>query len=179
MTVIHTKLICCTLVLLFLYAGFILPQSAAADHLSAPEHYITMEFDLQNNSFQANSRINLPPGTSLHLDLSHLSVSRIIINGQPATSGPDNDTLDIQPSAKEQEILLTYSKTITPGTSPYDIISETGITLIDNWYPVANQEMFFKLTAYIPENFEAVSEADEIITFQVENRNQVNIVSGK
>jgi uncharacterized iron-regulated protein len=174
MTVKHSQHFCYViLVILFLNLFFLKAQHTEAGHLTAPSHYLSMEFDLQSNILRANSRIELPPGVGLHLDLSSLNVSRIIINGQPAESGQDNNYLDVLSSPKDQEILITYSKEIQPGSSGYNMISDTGITLIDSWYPLANHEMFFKLTAHIPVTFEAVSEAEEIIDFQINDTKQV------
>ena len=152
----------------------LLPWSAGAGPLTAPVHYISMEFALQSSMLRANSRIELPAGVSLRLDLSSLNVSQVIINGQPAEFPETGNTyLDIQSSPKDQEILISYSKEITPGSSPSNMISETGITLLDRWYPVADHEMFFRLTAHIPVNFEAVSEAEEIISFLINDSKQV------
>ena len=174
MTVKHTQRFCYVILGVLLVNTVLLnTRHAAADHLNAPSHYISMEFDLQSKSLRANSRIELPAGLSLHLDLSSLTVSRLIINGQPADSDQNSNYLDMPSSPKDQEILITYSKEILPGSSRHNIINETGITLIDRWYPLADHEMFFKLTAHIPENFEAISEADEIITFQVNDTKQV------
>ncbi|KPK23794.1 MAG: hypothetical protein AMJ61_15085 [Desulfobacterales bacterium SG8_35_2] len=152
----------------------LLAWSAGAGPLTAPVHYISMEFALQSHTLRANSRIELPAGVSLHLDLSSLNVSQVIINDQPADlPQADQPYLDLQSSSKDQEILITYSKEITPGSSPSNMISETGITLLDRWYPLADHEMFFKLTAHIPVNFESVSEAEEIIAFQINDTKQV------
>ncbi|MFC1844789.1 M1 family metallopeptidase, partial [Thermodesulfobacteriota bacterium] len=146
---------------------------ARADHLSAPVHHISMGFDLETNSYSANSRIELPAGVGLQLNLSGLNVSRILVNGQPGETTPESYYLDIQKSSKEQEILITYNSEIQPDYASYNMISKTGIALLDHWHPVADREMIFKLTVEIPDDFEAVSEADEIITFQVDNKKQV------
>jgi len=174
MTVKHTKRFCHIILLaLLLVLGLLCSKAALADHLTAPVHYISMEFELASNSLRANSRIDLPAGVSLHLDLASLQVSQIMINGRPADVNLANPYLDIPASLKEQQILITYSKEIASGSSPYNLISEAGITLIDSWYPLADHEMFFKLTAHIPAEFEAISEADEIIAFQIGDRKQV------
>lgn len=152
---------------------FWLPSGEAA-HITTPVHHITMEFDLPSNSLSANSRIELPSGIPLTLDLSYLDVSRIIINGQQTEINQGNNYIDIPASSDDQEILISYSKEIHPGSTPYSIISESGIALAGNFYPEADQEMLFKLTAHIPLNFEAISEADEIISFQTDNKKQVS-----
>jgi uncharacterized iron-regulated protein len=174
MTLKHTQRFF-SVILVALLVNTILSKTlhAEAGHLNAPSHYISMEFDLQSNTLRANSRIELPAGLNLNLDLSSLNVSRIMINGQPADSGRGNNYLDLPSSSKDQEILITYSKEIQPGSSGYNMISETGITLIDSWYPLADHEMLFKLTAHIPVKFEAISEAEEIIAFQINDSKQV------
>ncbi|MGB6971767.1 MAG: ChaN family lipoprotein [Desulfobulbales bacterium] len=174
MNVKHMHRFCYVILLAhFLNIGFSTPLPAEAGLLTAPVHYISMEFDLQSNSLTATSRIELPAGLNLHLSMSHLNVSRIIINGQPAEAGPGNDALDIPSSSSEQEIVLTYSKEIPPDSSTGNMISQAGITLIGNWYPVADHDMLFKLTAHIPIAFEAISEADEIIAFLINDKKQV------
>ena len=159
--------------ILLLSLQLFLSQPARADHLSAPVHHISMEFDLETNSYSANSRIELPAGVGLQLNLSGLNVSRILVNGQPTETTPESYYLDIHESSKEQEILITYNSEILPDSASYNMISKTGIALSGQWHPVADREMIFKLTAVIPDDFEAVSEADEIITFQVDNKKQV------
>jgi uncharacterized iron-regulated protein len=174
MTAKHTKFLC-SAILLILFFNIVLfkAQTNAASHSTAPVHYISMEFNLEANTLKATSRIDLPAGVNLHLELSHLNVSQISINGQPAELGQDNKDLDIPSSPRDQKILLTYSKTVKPGSSGYNLISEAGITLIDSWYPVADQEMFFKLTAHLPADFKAVSEANEIIASDINSNKQV------
>ena len=159
--------------LLPLQIGVNTSLAAEAGLLTVPEHNISIEFDLQSNVLMANSRIILPAGLSLHLDLSSLNVSQVILNGQQAEPAPDTTYLDIPASQKEQEILISYRKEIQPGSSPYNMISGAGITLIDSWFPVADHDMFFRLTAGIPLEFEAVSEADEIISLAGSDTKQV------
>jgi len=173
MNVKHTIGFCKAILLtLILCLGFVNSGFAVAPTLSAPIHYISMEFDLQSGSLRSNSRIELPAGMDLQLDLSYLHIFEIIVNGlQHEFEGIEK--LTIPSSTKDQEILITYGKKVLPDATRYNIISESGITLTDNWYPIADREMFFKLTAHIPLNFEAISEADEIITFQRSEKKQV------
>jgi len=174
MTVKHTVIITALFIfMLLLSMQLFLSQPARADHLSAPVQHISMDFDLETNSLRANSRIELPAGVNIQLSFSGLTVSRILVNGQPGEITPESYTLDIPESSKEQEILITYSSENQTDSASYNLISKTGIALSGNWHPVADREMIFKLTAVIPDDFEAVSEADEIITFQADNKKQV------
>ena len=152
---------------------FSLLQPAAAAQLPTPVHHISIEFNLQSNSFKADSRIELPAGRSIALDISHLNVSRILINGQPADIDEGNGQLAIPESSSDQEVLITYSMVFPPGIAPYSMISESGIALTGKWYPETDHEMLFKLTAQIPQDFEAISEADEIISTTNADKKQV------
>jgi uncharacterized iron-regulated protein len=161
------------LFVLLLNQQLIWSHPAQAGNLSAPVHHITIEFDLEANTLNANSHIEVPAGFGFQLDLSHLNVTRFIVNGQLGETIQGEYFLDIHESTQDQEIYITYSKTIPPGSVPYSLISKTGITLTDHWFPVADREMLFKLTALIPADFESISEAEEIITFHVDNKKQV------
>ena len=174
MTVKYSKIFCYTILpLLLLTAGFSMPLKSQAGHFNAPVHHISMEFDIETNSLSANSRIELPAGMSLQLGLSHLNISRIIVNGQLGEAAQDGDFLDIHQSSEDQEIIITYNKIIPPGPAQNNLINETGITLLDHWFPVADREVLFKLTAIIPADFEAISEAEDIISFQIGKKKQV------
>jgi uncharacterized iron-regulated protein len=174
MTLKHTGILSFLFLLaLLLNLQLVMPRPTIGAQLTVPVHHITMEFNLQDNTLWANSRIELPADVNLHLDLSHLSVSKILVNGQLQETVENSGYLDIPPSSEEQEILITYGKKSPPDTTPYNLISDTGITLSDHWHPVADQEMLFKLTALIPAEFEAISEAEDIITFQIDTKKQV------
>ena len=120
---------------LLLAAVFLLqPTPAGAGHMTAPTHYISMEFDLEAHSLRANSRIELPAGLTLRLDLASLNVSQILVNGQPAETPAGKTFLDVPASDREQEILVSYSRKTGPGPDGYNLISGTGVVLVDNWF---------------------------------------------
>ena len=102
----------------FFNMGLSKPLSAEAGHLNAPVHNISMEFNLQSNSLRANSRIELPAGINLHLNVSNLNVIQTTLNGQPLELPEGNTFIEIPSSPNEQEILLSYDKEIPPGSSP-------------------------------------------------------------
>jgi len=174
MTVFNLKLLFYPLLFIVLATiGSVRLQPAEAAQQTIPEHYISIKFDLKAESFEANSRIVVPAGVGLQLDFSYLNISRLVINGQEVTPIPAENYLNISQAANEQEILLSYSKKTPLNSSPYNIISNSGITLINDWFPVSDREMIFKLTAVIPQNFSGVSEADEIIEFGVDGNKQL------
>jgi uncharacterized iron-regulated protein len=160
----------CTFLTIFLLISFIcvLPALATVNKESQPVHNISMRFNLQNHQMIATSRIELPAGLSISLSLGHLYISQIKIDGQELKAAQQK-TKSLLFSATEQdmEILITYSQVFEPGMAPFDLISDSGITLTGNWYPIADREVLFKLTVEIPKDFEAISEAEDIVTFMV------------
>jgi uncharacterized iron-regulated protein len=153
---------------------FIPPSPVKADDGIIPVHNISIQFDLQGHRFIASSRIELPAGMDITFSLAHIHISKATINGQPVSKEIlAVDNLQIPAAEESQEIQITYYNVFEPGTAPYNLISDSGITLTDYWYPVADRELLFKLTAQVPNNFEAISEAEEIITFNVGGSKQI------
>ncbi len=149
------------------------PSSVKADN-AMPTHNISMRFDLQNHQLIATSRIELPAGMSINLSLGHLYISQTKINGQVVeTEEQETKNLPFSAADQDREIIIIYSQVFEPGSAPYDLISDAGITLTGNWYPIADHEMLFKLTVQVPEDFEAISEAEEIATFMIDGSKQV------
>jgi uncharacterized iron-regulated protein len=160
--------------LLCLFASKAHPEEATGD--TDVTHSISIEFNLQKNSFQGRSRIRLPAGSKLGLELSGLDVSSITVNGRAQEHASTINHLYVSRSTEDQEVELVYGREITPGSASNNLITEKGITLIENWYPTSDQEMLFKLTAFIPNGFEAVSEAEQIKVQLVEGRKQIDFL---
>ena len=160
----------------FLLSSLILalPAWVIGSDQAVPVHNISMRFDLQEHQLIATSRIELPAGMSINLFLDHLYISQIKITGQPVEAEPqDTKSLKLSAADQDREISITYSQVFEPGMAPYDLISDAGITLTGNWYPIADREMLFKLTAQVPKDFEAISEAEDIVTFMVDGSKQI------
>jgi len=165
-----------TFLTVFLLSSFIFsfPAWVIGSDEAMPTHNISVRFDLQNHQLIATSRIELPAGMSINLTLDHLYISQTKINGQVVeTEEQDMKNLLFSAADQDQEIIITYSQVFEPGSAPYDLISDSGITLTGNWYPIADREMLFKLTVQVPKNFEAISEAEYIATFMIDGSKQV------
>ena len=172
----HRNCLPIAVIIIFLLGSiiFISPSPVKAAEGTIPVHNISIQFDLQNHQFIASSRIELPAGMNINLSLAHIHISQASINGQPVSKEIlAADNLQLPAAEESQEILITYYNVFEPGTAPYNLISDSGITLTDYWYPVADREMLYKLTAQVPENFEAISEAEEIITFNIGGSKQI------
>ena len=67
------------------------------------------------------------------------------------------------------QAVVTYRKTIAPGSARESMIDPQGIVLLDLWYPIPMQPAIMSLSAEIPADFSAISEADEIIYQPTDN----------
>ena len=70
MTAKYTKIFFYTILPLLIFSIGTLTLPSQAGHLNAPVHNISLDFDLETNSLSANSRIELPAGVGLQMDLS-------------------------------------------------------------------------------------------------------------
>ncbi|MBE9520909.1 MAG: ChaN family lipoprotein, partial [Proteobacteria bacterium] len=153
---------------------FSFPSWVIGSDEAMPTHNISMRFDLQNHQLIATSRIELPAGMSINLSLGHLYISQTRINGQEVeTEEQETKNLPFSAADQDREIIITYSQVFKPGSASYDLISDAGITLTGNWYPIADHEMLFKLTVQVPKDFEAISEAEDIASFMIDGSKQV------
>ncbi len=138
-------------------------QTYAAGNL-LPEHNISISFDLRNQTLKGTSQIELPAEVEITISLDMVSVKAISLNGN-TLSIPENNLLNIPSSSSEQRIIISFENIYPAGSAHFNAINEDGITLTDIWHPLADKDMIFKLTASIPADYSAISEADEIITF--------------
>jgi aminopeptidase N len=138
------------------------PPPAQAASQPVPEHDISVNFDLKNHIVSGVSHIKLPAGQGLELFTGMVTLRAVRLNDEELTEQSGVDRLHIPPQAGPQELTVTFAKEWPAAPDSLNVIDESGISLTDVWHPVADREMTFKLTATIPADFAAVSEADEI-----------------
>jgi uncharacterized iron-regulated protein len=139
------------------------PPAQAANHL-APEHNLSIRFDLINHTVAGESHILLPADQELNLYVGGMNVQKVLLNGTELTLNPAEDRLLVPAHSSTQKIVIFFNDTWPTSSASFNAIDEKGISLTDIWHPVADREMIFKLTATVPEEFSAVSEAEEIVT---------------
>jgi len=136
----------------------------AASHLD-PEHNLSISFDLNNHTVSGGSHIMLPADQGLELYIGRVGVRAASLNDEELVLNPAEDRLQISPQPNTQKIVISFENTWPASHGSLNAIGEDGIALSDIWHPVADREMIFTLTATVPEDFAAISEAEEIITF--------------
>jgi len=149
----------------------VLPFFAAAPALAdkVPVHRLNLSFDMENNTLTGLSEIELPPGIDGEISLKGLKVKALTttISNTPTensgNAGEFPELLQIPAQEVSQTISITYELPIAPAEGyALNRIGADGITLVDNWHPAFSRDCLFELSAVIPADFEAVSEADTI-----------------
>jgi aminopeptidase N len=150
----HERLLLC----LFLFLGlltFSVNRSAAAQ---LPLHQLDISFDLENHRLTGKSIITVPPETAATVFLAGLEVSGLELDGAPLAAA---EQVTIPPAPREQRLAIGFHKTAA-GSQADGLIDGKGIALTGGWHPRLNIAGIHELTAAIPTQFEAVSEAEEI-----------------
>jgi len=149
--------------LLFLFA-------AAVQAAEIPHHKLDIRFDLGNAILYGTSEIEFPAGIGGIYHMPGLEITGIWIDGrqidhtdrqQPFFADPDHE-LTIEPG-ETSTVKVEYTMDLKNSDSPVgDIVTAAGISLTNIWHPFLHQDQLFELTATVPDNFEAVSEAENI-----------------
>jgi len=143
------------------------PGRCAVDHQPASAtamHRLEVSFDLDAHRLQGNSQIEVPAGDEARLYLDGLTISSLLVDGQvPAAFKVGADTVLLAASATVRTVTIAFAKTCAPAATDSQI-SRDGIALTGAWHPVLSMDCRFALTARIPDNFEAISEAETITT---------------
>jgi uncharacterized iron-regulated protein len=139
-----------------------------------PIHKLNISFDLARATMRGISVLEIPADRAAIYHTPGLVITGIWINGQQIDhndrgqayfADPDHE-LTIAPSPDPATIKVTYELDLAAGSSSpvADIISPDGISLTGVWHPFLHQDQIFELTAEIPPDFEAISEAENIAT---------------
>jgi uncharacterized iron-regulated protein len=155
-------------------AGLIFLNTALAHGAgNPPVHRLHIAFDLAQAVLHGTSIMEIPANSGVSYHTPGLIITGIWINGQriaiddraQAYFADPLHELTIPPSAQPSTVKMTYDLDLSVRTSPVsDMISAAGISLTGAWHPLLHQDQIFKLTAEIPSDFEAISEAEEITT---------------
>ncbi len=157
------------LFLFFIVEGFFMVQKTmaqGAEEGSYPKYSLSVSFDLEKNLLNGDAKIDLSkPANVFTGDLRILSMS---LNGKPLDEKPAKGQVEV----KEKGLLeIKYQKVSSgsygsnpenPGVVSGSVISDKGISLTGNWYPSLEGLAFYDLSAVVPPDFSAISEADGI-----------------
>ena len=143
-----------------------------------PVNSLFISFDVKNNLLKGREVITLPDDREVVIYTGNLKILSTSFNGNPMENRIKEGQFRVKGKGSLEINYEDVFKGDTPKNSPGNagvvsagIVSDKGISLTDNWYPSIKELAYYKLIAVVPENFLAVSEADEI-TFR-------NVPSGR
>ena len=155
------------LLLLFLFFPFI---SFAGNNL--PLNELSVSFNPEKHQVRGISKITLPGGKSATINFSGLKIISASIDKRKIIVRPGVFLMDFRPENSNEVLEIEYEAEFNslpeaeqnknPGVVKGNLISHDGIALTDEWYPSAEGLSTYKLTAILPDDFEGISEADEI-----------------
>ncbi|MGM0681428.1 MAG: ChaN family lipoprotein, partial [Thermodesulfobacteriota bacterium] len=146
--------------LLFFYSN-----SSWAAHIGALEYNMTIGFEVGKNTLSGEADFDLPAGYGLELTVAGLADLSLRVNGARLEAEPDKKgVLFIPTGDNKRKIFLSWKKKVEEDDC--SLLSPEGITLLDTWYPRPSVDAEYQLTALVPKQFSAVSEADRIVIEQ-------------
>ncbi|MEC4676585.1 MAG: M1 family aminopeptidase, partial [Nitrospirota bacterium] len=134
---------------------------------------LDIKVDPTGRKITGTSRISLPPEHTVNVALSGLKVIAASINDRPLVIGPGVTRITFRPETADEVLLIEYEAEFrasagtgggkNAGVVEGNLVTPDGVVLIDEWYPAMDGLSLFSLTAVLPREFEAVSEAEEIL----------------
>ncbi len=136
---------------------------------SLPVYRLSVSFDLKRNLLRGRAIVSLAEAGDMTVSPGNLTITSVTLNGLPVGHRTKDNLFRIAGSGVLE---IAYEGTFRgPGGSDTldnagvvsaGVVSEGGISLTGDWYPAINGLAYYELTALVPEDFTAVSEADEI-----------------
>lgn len=149
---------------------FAVPAISGAEG-NMPFHTLQVRFDIEKNRLLGKSSISLPPGRTWTVHIDGLTVTSAHVQGTPLAIQKDSGTVNINAGSAKTVLTIEYEASFAvvqkrgkeDGIETANLVSPEGIALINGWYPSIDGLVRFRLSALVPQGFEAISEADEII----------------
>jgi uncharacterized iron-regulated protein len=141
-----------------------LPGITYASHSFSPEadYQLAISFDLDKKQLTGTARITLRAGETLSFSTGALKITGILLKRQDGSNHevviPEEPIFTIPAEALERQLYISY--TTTMDSNDENLISPSGITLVESWYPTPDRSMRYQLSAALPDNFIAITETD-------------------
>jgi len=123
-----------------------------------PRQQLDIAFDLQNHRLTGRSLITIPARSEVTVILAGLEISGLQLDGKPLKAAGQ---ITIPTSPHEQQLAISFHKAYAEGQAD-GLIAANGIALTGLWHPRLDTDCHYALTAAIPKQFTAISEAEEI-----------------
>ena len=138
-------------------------SAISAEEMAIKESYqLSISFNLEDHLLEGTAKITIAPEHALTLNLNRLTITGILLKDSSKGKKdlqPINNRLVIPATDKPKELYISYTRIIS--NSLENLVSPQGISLLSNWYPIADVRTKFHLTASLPQGFTAITEADQ------------------
>ena len=130
--------------------------SAAAQRL--PLQQLELAFDLDRHRLTGKAVISIPAQTAVTIALAGLELTALQLDNTPLQA---KEQVLIPAAPHEQQLTINYHKTYADNQAD-GLIGNNGIALTGLWHPRLDTDCHYALTAAVPKQFAAISEAEEI-----------------
>ncbi|MFO7558787.1 MAG: ChaN family lipoprotein [Desulfobacterales bacterium] len=132
-----------------------------------PLQKINIAFDLNEGRLFGSSVIELPPETGATISYGDLKLRGTTSTGPGYKINESKSVINIRSASRPQRIQISYEKSFPRNIARTDgYVAQDGITLTGFWHPMLERKALFELTATVPNDFMAISEAEEITAVQ-------------
>ena len=152
------------LCLVMITASLVLTSPGMAESLA--EHRIYISFDLAKHKIFGKVDALFPEHLRAITVGRGLRITKLVINGKSEKIRVKEGRIALPQYGGLRQIEMEYEGIFSnkKGDSLANTIGKDGVFLLSDWFPAAETELaHFSLRALVPANFQAVSEADDII----------------
>ncbi len=168
----------------FIILLFLAVTASAGAEDSMPLQTLQVRFDVEKSRLLGRSSIDLPAGRAWTVHIEGLTITSTHLQGTPLTIQKDAGIISADAGAANAVLTIEYEVSYASvqkrgkedGIETANLISPEGIALINGWYPSIDGLARYRLSAQIPQGFEAISEADEIIVQEREGTREFSFV---
>jgi aminopeptidase N len=159
------------LICLLLFCSAAWSTASAYTNSAPPEYNLSVSFDIPHSRLAGIVKIDAQKDERFVFDVSDLSIVDVMLNGvkiafenKRAAMNVLTDRMGVLEIAFKGAFSPSGSDNLVAGVTDMadDAISERGIFLTGIWYPRPHNMMSYRLSAVLPNDYEAVSEADQI-----------------
>ena len=173
---------------LLLILCFLFPTLAFAEQHPAGDpldYRLNVSFDIQASQIRGHARIAVKKGQELNLQKGNLHIIDVYVDKKKIDIAGRAETISLRPSEDgfiEIRYVGTFKSSERPegvaarpnSRIPSRLIDLRGIFLDGIWYPKADRMCIYRLTATLPGDYEAISEAETVATTTQEGQKVIS-----
>ena len=163
-------LLCLLTLILYSYSPAFSNIDTGGDDL--PLVNIDVTLDIGHGRINGQASVKLPAEKSVCIHLDHVEPDRVTLAGQTIEPAIEDNSFRIMAHGKNSVLRIRFHRDFpslnmkTGAQGNHDMsgsyMDASGVVLLDGWCPTLDGFARYKLKACVPEDFEAMSEADAV-----------------